>query len=172
MGHDINVQGGGVSTSWFNSWTDQNQSTVDGCRQWHCSRFWQDSGWDSTLWWVLHQCLLNLGFFYYNYSFRCSSYWHKNNAVYFSFSVTLSCLQTFQKRDSSHPLIAELVCRVHCLLSCGIEVVLVWDTSDVGLDGNSVTGMTAKVVLLLPMSNLTVPHSDNSLIIKSFYIYI
>ena len=79
---------------------------------------------------------------------------------------SLSCLQSLQKRDLSHPLIAEILCGVHRLLSCGTEVVFMWVPSHVGLAGNSEADTAAKAALMLPMSHLTVPHSDYSSLIR------
>jgi len=56
-------------------------------------------------------------------------------------------------------LIAEVLCCVDGLLLFGIEVVFIWVPSHVGLAGNSVTNIATKAALL-PMSNLTVTHSD------------
>jgi kelch-like protein 2/3 len=71
----------------------------------------------------------------------------------YCFFVTLSCLHSLQKRDLSHPLITEILCRVHGLLSSGTDVVFMWVPSHVGLAGNSVADTAAKAALLLPMSN-------------------
>jgi len=50
-------------------------------------------------------------------------------------------------------------------LSGGTCVVFKWVPSHVGLAGNSAADIAAKAGLLLPVSRLTVPHSDyNSLI--------
>jgi len=59
-------------------------------------------------------------------------------------SDSLSCLQSLQKRDLSHPLIAEILSRVHGLLSLGIKVVFMWVPSHVGLAGNSAADTAAK----------------------------
>jgi ribonuclease HI len=79
---------------------------------------------------------------------------------------SLSCLQSLQSCDLSQPLISEILCRVHGLLSRSTaDVVFMWVPSHVGLAGNTAADTAAKASLTLPVSNLTVPHSDyNSLI--------
>jgi len=54
---------------------------------------------------------------------------------------------------------------VHGLISHGASVVFMWVPSHVGLAGKSVADSAAKAALLLPVSNLTVPHSDYKLLI-------
>jgi len=49
---------------------------------------------------------------------------------------------------------------VHGLLSDGSSVVFMWIPGRVGLAGNSAADSAAKDALLLPVSSLTVPHSD------------
>jgi len=49
---------------------------------------------------------------------------------------------------------------VHCLISDGSSVVFVWVPGHVGRAGNSAAESAAKDALLLPVSSLTVPHSD------------
>jgi len=51
------------------------------------------------------------------------------------------------------------------LLSGGTNIVFMWVPSDVGLPGNSVKDISSKAAVLLPVSNLTVPHSDCSSLI-------
>jgi len=75
-------------------------------------------------------------------------------------SDSLSCLQSLQNRDLSHPLIADILCHVHGLISDGSSVVFMWAPGHVGLAGNSAADSAAKAALLLPVSSLTVPHSD------------
>ena len=41
-------------------------------------------------------------------------------------SDSLSCLQSLKNRDLSHPLIADILCRVHVLLSRGAKVAFMW----------------------------------------------
>jgi len=62
--------------------------------------------------------------------------------------------------QSSHPLIAEILCRVHGLISHGSSVVSMWVPDHVRLAGNSAADSAAKAALLLPVSSSTVPHSD------------
>jgi len=57
-------------------------------------------------------------------------------------------------------LIAEFLCCVHGLISNGSSVLFMWVPGHVGLAGNLVADSAAKAVLLLPVSTLTVPHSD------------
>jgi ribonuclease HI len=46
-------------------------------------------------------------------------------------------LQSLKNRDLSHPLIADILCRVHVLLSRDAQVAFKWVSSHVGLAGNS-----------------------------------
>ena len=41
-------------------------------------------------------------------------------------SDSLSCLQCLENLDLSHPLIADILCRVHILLSHGTKVAFMW----------------------------------------------
>jgi len=81
-------------------------------------------------------------------------------------SDSLLCVQSLQNRDLSQPLIAEILCRVHRLISYGYSVVFMWVPSHVGLAVNSAADSAAKDALLLPVSNLTVPHSDYKSLIR------
>ena len=83
------------------------------------------------------------------------------------FSDSLSCLQSLKNRDLSHPLIADILCRVHVLLSRGAQVSFMWVPSRVGLAGNSAADIAAKASLLLPISNLPAPPSDFCSLIRS-----
>jgi ribonuclease HI len=74
-------------------------------------------------------------------------------------SDSLSCLQGLKNRDPSRPLIADILCRVHALLSRGTQVAFMWVPSHVGLAGNSAADIASKAALLLPISNLPVPPS-------------
>jgi len=49
-----------------------------------------------------------------------------------------------QDRDLSHPLIAEILCRVHGLISDGTSVVFMLVPSHAGLAGNSAADSAAK----------------------------
>ena len=72
-----------------------------------------------------------------------------------------ACLQSLKNRDLSHPLISDILCRVHVLLSRGAQVAFMWvPISHVGLVSNSAADIAAKAALLLPISNLPVPPSD------------
>jgi len=51
------------------------------------------------------------------------------------------------KRDLSHPLIAEILCRVRGLLSVSFRFVFMWIPNHVGLAGNSVADIAAKAAL-------------------------
>jgi hypothetical protein len=75
-------------------------------------------------------------------------------------SGSLSCLQSLQNQDLSHALIAEILCCVQGLISGGISFVSMWVPSHVGLAGDSSADISAEAALLLPVSNLTVAHSD------------
>ena len=66
-------------------------------------------------------------------------------------SDSLSCLQSLKNRDLSHPVIADILCRVH-ILSRGTQVAFMWVPSHVGLAGNSAADIAAKAALLLPIS--------------------
>jgi len=70
-------------------------------------------------------------------------------------SDSLSCMQCLQNRDLSHPLIAEILCRVHGLISDGSSVVFMWAPGYVGMASNTVADSAAKNALLLPVSSLT-----------------
>jgi len=65
---------------------------------------------------------------------------------------TLSCLQCLQDVDLSHPLIAEILYRVHGLISDSTSVVFLWVPRHVGLAGYSAANSDAKGALLLPVS--------------------
>jgi len=75
-------------------------------------------------------------------------------------SDSLSCLQSLQNQDLSHPLIAEILCHVHS------SVVFMWVPGHVGLAGNSAADSAAKDAVLLPVSSMTVPHSDYKSLIR------
>jgi len=71
------------------------------------------------------------------------------------------------KTSESRPLaprIAEILCRVHGLISDGSSVVFMWVPGHVGLPGNSAADSAAKAALLL--ESLTVPHSDYKSLIR------
>jgi len=68
-------------------------------------------------------------------------------------SDSLSCLQSLQNRDFSHPLVAEFLCRVHGLISDGSSVVYMWVPGHIGLAGNSAAESAAKAALLLLYSS-------------------
>jgi len=85
---------------------------------------------------------------------------HRSTGSQFLFLFdSLSCLQSLQNRDLLHPLIAEILCRVHGLISDGSSVVFMWVPGHVGLAGISAADSAAKYALLLPVSSLTVPHA-------------
>ncbi len=75
-------------------------------------------------------------------------------------SDSLSCLHSVKNRDLTHPLIADILCRVHTSLARGTKVAFMWVPSRIGLAGNSAANAAAKAALLLPITNLPVPHSD------------
>jgi len=52
------------------------------------------------------------------------------------------------------------------MVTNGSSVVFMWVPSHVGLAGNSAADSAAKGALLLPVSNLTVPHSDYKSLIR------
>jgi len=81
-------------------------------------------------------------------------------------SDSLSCLQSLQNWDLSHPLIAEILCRVHVLISDGSSVVFMWVPGHVGLAGNSAADSAAEDALFLAVSSLTVTHSDYKSLIR------
>ena len=60
----------------------------------------------------------------------------------------------------SHPLISEILCRVHELKERGFQLIFIWVPSHVGLAGNSAADAAAKAALNLPVTNLTVSYSD------------
>ena len=60
-------------------------------------------------------------------------------------SESLSVLQSLQSRDLAHPLIAEILCRVHEFVICGFSIVFIWVPSHVGLAGSAgVKDLTSK----------------------------
>jgi len=61
--------------------------------------------------------------------------------------------------ETSRPLIAEILCRVHGIISDGTSIVFMWVPSHVGQAGNLAVDIAAKATLLFPVSNLTVPNS-------------
>jgi len=67
----------------------------------------------------------------------------------------------------SHPLIAEILCHVHGILSGGISVGSMWIPSDSGVAVNSAADIAAKAALLLPVSNLTVPRLNYHSLIRT-----
>ena len=80
---------------------------------------------------------------------------------------SLSCLQSLKNLDLSHPLIADIWCRVHVLLSRDAQVAFIWVPSHVGLAGNSAADIAAQASLLLPISNPPVPPSDSCGLMRS-----
>ena len=82
-------------------------------------------------------------------------------------SDSLSCLQSLKNRALSHPLIADILCRVHILSSRGTQVAFMWVPSHVGLAGNSAADIAARAALLPPISNIPVPSSDFCFLIRS-----
>jgi len=94
-------------------------------------------------------------------AYTCYISLHANQLLFPSDSLLR--LQSLQIRNLSDPLIAEIVCRVHCLLSGGTSVVLCGFLNRVGLAGNSATAIAARAYQHT-VSNLTVPRSHyNSL---------
>jgi ribonuclease HI len=81
-------------------------------------------------------------------------------------SDSLSCLQSLENRDFSHPLICEILCRAHGLLARNNDVVFMWVPSHVGLAGNTAADAAAKASLALPVTSSTVPHSDYKSLIR------
>lgn len=83
----------------------------------------------------------------------------------FFLSDSLSCLWSSQSRNISHPLIAEIFCRVSELKVWGFSFIFIWVPSLVAFADNSVANAAAKAALNLPVTNVTIPYSDyNSLI--------
>ena len=83
-------------------------------------------------------------------------------------SDSLSCLQSLQNWDMSHPLISEILCRVHELKERGFQLIFIWVPSHVGLAGNSAADAAAKAALNLPVTNLTIPYSDYKSMIRTY----
>ena len=82
-------------------------------------------------------------------------------------SDSLSCLQSLQSRDLTHPLIAEILCRVHEFVIRGFSIVFIWVPSHVGLAGNTAADAAAKAALNLPVTNLAIPYSDYNYLIRT-----
>jgi len=61
---------------------------------------------------------------------------------------------------------SRLLCHVHGIISDGSSVVFMWVPGHVGLAGNLAADSAAKDALLLPVSSLTVPHSDYKSLIR------
>jgi len=94
---------------------------------------------------------------------------HRSTGSQFLFlSDSLSCLQSLQ----NCPLIAKILFRVHGLISDGSSVDFMWVPDHVGLAGNSAADSAAKDALLLPVSSLTVSHSDYKSLIRLFILTI
>jgi len=75
---------------------------------------------------------------------------HPSTVSQFLFlSDSLSCLQSLQNRDLPHPLIAEIFCRVHGLISDSSSVVFMWVVGHVELACNSAADSAAKDALLM-----------------------
>jgi len=77
-----------------------------------------------------------------------------------SLSDSQSCLQSLQNRGPSPPLISEILCRVHGLISDGTSVLFMWVPSHFELAGKTAADSAVKAALLLSLYNLTVAHSD------------
>jgi len=73
---------------------------------------------------------------------------------------SMSCLQSIENHKLNHPLVLEIVVRVHQLLSDGKQLVFIWLPSHVGIAGNSAVDAAAKAALNLPESTVVVPYSD------------
>ena len=69
-------------------------------------------------------------------------------------------MRSLQNRDMSHPLIAEILCRVHELKVHGFSLVFIRVPSHVRLADNLTADATAKATLNLPVTNLTISYSD------------
>ena len=67
----------------------------------------------------------------------------------------------------SRPLIAEVLCCIRKMLLAGATLVFMWVPSHVGLAGNSAAGTAAKAAVRMPISNLTLPYSDYSPLIRT-----
>jgi hypothetical protein len=75
-----------------------------------------------------------------------------------------------KNRDISRRLIAEVLSCIHRLLLVGVELVFIWVPSHIGLAGNSAADIAAKAALLLPISNLALPHTDYSPLIETYVL--
>ena len=82
-------------------------------------------------------------------------------------SDSLSCLQSLQSRDFTHPLIMEILCRVHEFVIRGFSIVFIWVPSHVGLAGNTAADAAVKAALNLPVTNLAMPYSDYNFLIRT-----
>ena len=67
----------------------------------------------------------------------------------------------------AHPLIAEILCRVHEFVIRGFSIVFIWVPSHVGLAGNTAADAAAKAALNLPVTNLAIPYSDYNYLIRT-----
>ena len=83
---------------------------------------------------------------------------------------SLSCSQGMRNRDMSRPVIAQVSSCIHRMLLAGGELVFIWVPSYVGLAGNSAADIAVKAALLLPISNLSLPHTDYSPLIRTYVL--
>jgi ribonuclease HI len=70
---------------------------------------------------------------------------------------SMSCLQSMEGHKLNHPLILDIVVRIHHLISTGKRIIFLWIPSHIGIAGNSAADAAAKAALTLPESDLSIP---------------
>ena len=83
-----------------------------------------------------------------------------NNDRFLLMTDSMSCLQSIEGRMLNHPIILDIVLRIHQLLSDGKRFIFLWVPSHIGIAGNTAADAAAKAALSLPETDLPVPYSD------------
>jgi ribonuclease HI len=83
-----------------------------------------------------------------------------NNDRFVLLTDSMSCLQSIENRKLNHPLILDIVVRIHHLISAGKRIIFLWIPSHVGIAGNTAADAAAKAALTLPECDSPIPYSD------------